>query len=98
VEEAEEVADAEEPRTAKPARGKAKGKRGRRGSGSSRRAPVRTPPKASAPSATVVVDPTPVVKTGSTDKHLVNDEPVEPQPVRKPRGRYDLDAIPDDYD
>jgi len=45
-----------------------------------------------------MTDEAPVVKTGSADKHLVNDEPVEPQPARRPRARYDLDAIPDDFD
>jgi hypothetical protein len=39
-----------------------------------------------------------VVKTGSTDKHLADDEPVEHAPVSRPRRRYDLDAIPDDFD
>jgi ribonuclease E len=39
-----------------------------------------------------------VVKTGSADKHLADDEPAEHAPVSRPRRRYDLDAIPDDYD
>jgi hypothetical protein len=40
-----------------------------------------------------------VVKTGSADKHLADDEPIEPAtPPRRPSRRYDLDAIPDDYD
>ena len=41
---------------------------------------------------------TPVVRTGSTDRHLIEDEPVIPQPVRRPRSAVDLDHIPDDFD
>jgi ribonuclease E len=40
----------------------------------------------------------PVVRTGSTDKHLIHDEPVLPDPPRRPRSYRDLDAIPDDMD
>ena len=40
----------------------------------------------------------PVVRTGSTDRHLIEDEPVLPQPVRRPRSAVDLDHIPDDFD
>ena len=39
-----------------------------------------------------------VVKTGSTDRHLIGDEPVLPPPVSRPRTYRDLDAIPDDFD
>jgi hypothetical protein len=39
-----------------------------------------------------------VVKTGSTDRHLMSDEPVLPQPVQRPRTYRDLDHIPDDMD
>jgi hypothetical protein len=39
-----------------------------------------------------------VVKTGSTDRHQIDDEPVAPQPVSRPRSYGDLDAIPDDFD
>jgi len=46
-----------------------------------------------APPATPVV-----VKTGSTDRHLISDEPVLPQPVQRPRTYRDLDHIPDDLD
>ncbi|MCC6422306.1 MAG: Rne/Rng family ribonuclease [Phycisphaerales bacterium] len=42
--------------------------------------------------------PMPVVRTGSTDRHLMSDEPVNPEPVRRPRSYRDLDAIPDDLD
>lgn len=42
--------------------------------------------------------PAPVVRTGSTDRHLISDEPVNPEPIRRPRSYRDLDAIPDDLD
>jgi len=40
----------------------------------------------------------PIVRTGSADRHLIDDEPVIPQPARRPRSVRDLDHIPDDYD
>jgi len=61
---------------------------------STRRAPKRTPPK----KAAAPVVEAPVVKTGSADKHLASDDPIEPQPVTRPRSYSDLDDIPDDYD
>jgi ribonuclease E len=42
--------------------------------------------------------PPPIVRTGSTDRHLIEDEPVNPEPVRRPRTYRDLDFIPDDLD
>jgi hypothetical protein len=55
--------------------------------------PQRTPPQR-APEP-----PQPVVRTGSTDKHLIRDEdPVHVEPTRRPRTYRDLDAIPDDMD
>ncbi len=40
-----------------------------------------------------------VERTGSTDKHLMSDEPAAPPPAQsRPRSYRDLDAIPDDYD
>ena len=39
-----------------------------------------------------------IVRTGSTDRHLIEDEPAFPQPVRRPRSARDLDHIPDDFD
>jgi ribonuclease E len=73
-----------------------------------RRTPKRTPPKKSfsakeeAPadqSRAAAADAIPVVRTGSADKHLADDEPVDPSPApRRPTRRYDLDEIPDDYD
>jgi hypothetical protein len=82
-----------------------RGRRGRGGSGAGQNenqsapaasaepiappAPVRIPPPAPQP---------PLVKTGSMDKHLVHDEPIDPEPPRRPRSYRDLDAIPDDLD
>ena len=43
-------------------------------------------------------DPPPVVRTGSTDRHLIHDEPVAPEIVRRPRSYSDLDQIPDDLE
>jgi hypothetical protein len=42
--------------------------------------------------------PVPVQRTGSTDRHLLHDEPVLPQPLSRPRTYRDLDQIPDDLD
>jgi hypothetical protein len=46
----------------------------------------------------VVIPQPPITRTGSTDRHLVSDEPVAPQPLSRPRSYRDLDAIPDDFD
>ena len=51
-----------------------------------------------APAAPVVIPQPPITRTGSTDRHLVSDEPVAPQPLSRPRSYRDLDAIPDDFD
>jgi len=40
----------------------------------------------------------PVQRTGSTDRHLLQDQPVMPQPLSRPRTYRDLDQIPDDFD
>jgi ribonuclease E len=40
----------------------------------------------------------PVVRTGSTDRHLVSDEPIAPLPPSRPQRYSDLDHIPDDFD
>jgi ribonuclease E len=36
--------------------------------------------------------------TGSADRHLAHDEPIEPPRASRPRSHRDLDSIPDDYD
>ena len=38
------------------------------------------------------------MRTGSTDRHLMHDEPVMDEPVRRPRSYRDLDQIPDDME
>jgi ribonuclease E len=46
-----------------------------------------------------VAPATPVARSGSTDRHLVIDDvPVDPEPVRRPRSVRDLDEVPDDFD
>jgi hypothetical protein len=110
VEDAEPSAPKKRTRKA-PSTGKSKATKAKatkpsasKSKASSRRTPKRTPPAKSAASesssskAVTVADDAPVVKTGSTDKHLADDEPVEDAPVSRPRRRYDLDAIPDDFD
>jgi ribonuclease E len=52
-------------------------------------APVETPPALSPPI---------VQRTGSTDRHLIHDEPILPEPLPRPRSYRDLDQIPDDLD
>jgi len=58
-----------------------------------RRPPVPEPPRQLPP-----VPDQPVVRTGSTDRHLASDEPVIPQPISRPRSYRDLDEIPDDFE
>lgn len=56
------------------------------------------PKPAAVPQRPAPPPPAPVVRTGSTDRHLIADEPVNPEPIRRPRSYRDLDAIPDDLD
>jgi ribonuclease E len=56
-----------------------------------------------APTPKAAIEPPPaepvvVARTGSTDRHLIEDEPAFPQPVRRPKSVRDLDHIPDDFD
>ena len=46
-------------------------------------------------SAPKPIHQSPVVKTGSSDKHLADDEPVAHEPVRRPSSYSDLDELPD---
>jgi hypothetical protein len=74
-----------------------RGSRGGRGRG--RSVPVAEVAATAANRAQTAPPPLPVVvKTGSTDRHLMSDEPVLPQPVQRPRTYRDLDHIPDDLD
>ena len=91
-----EAVEAEET----PSEPKPKAKRKSRAiSGRSRRKaavePGPTPKVTAEPSP---ADPVVVVRTGSTDRHLIEDEPAFPQPVRRPKSVRDLDHIPDDFD
>ncbi|MCS7034951.1 MAG: Rne/Rng family ribonuclease, partial [Phycisphaerae bacterium] len=52
--------------------------------------PLNPPPRATAPPP-----PIQVVSTGTVDKHLADDEPVDYQPPRRPRSYHDLDELPD---
>lgn len=61
--------------------------------------PQQPAPQAPAPQPRPAPAPQPPVKrTGSTDRHLLHDEPVLPQPISRPRSYRDLDQIPDDLD
>lgn len=67
--------------------------------------PVNVPPpiparRSPTPVAVPPPIPTPPLVGGpkSADKHLADDEPVEPQPLRRPHTPRDLDAIPEDHD
>jgi ribonuclease E len=95
-------ADGEQPRRRRRRRGGRRHRRkknGRAGNGNAPEGdsatavgqPARPPshPRAAAP---------PIVKTGSTDRHLIEDEAAAPEPARRPRTYRDLDSIPDDFD
>lgn len=56
------------------------------------------PKKTKATPLAQVAEPQAVVRTGSSDKHLNDDEPIEQGPVFRPDSYGDLDAIPDDFD
>jgi ribonuclease E len=67
--------------------------------GRPKRIPPAKKPKAAARGKKDDTVPSPdVVPTGSADKHLAGDEPVDPTPLSRPKSYSDLDAIPDDYD
>jgi hypothetical protein len=76
-----------------------RGGRGRGGRGRGGNAPQPSSP-ANAPSdqAPRAKEAPTLTKTGSADRHLINDEPIAPPPVARPRSYRDLDSIPDDYD
>jgi ribonuclease E len=52
------------------------------------------------PASKPLILPEPVIvqRTGSTDRHLMHDEPILPEPLPRPRSYRDLDQIPDDLD
>jgi ribonuclease E len=79
----------------------AKAPRKRRAAAGSARKPARVSRKAPVVVAVPGPEPIPVpmVRTGSTDRHLVLDDiPIDPEPVRRPRSVRDLDFVPDDFD
>ena len=93
-----EQPSADEAGDEKPRRSRPRGGRGRRRKPA---ADSQTPePTGEAqPAASAAPEESPViVRTGSTDRHLIQDEPILPQPVRRPRSVRDLDTIPDDFD
>ena len=61
-------------------------------------APASAAASSQPPPKPTIADTPPVVRTGSTDRHLNDEEPVHHEPVRRPRSHRDLDQIPDDYD
>ena len=63
-----------------------------------RKPPTLETPAAAAPPATPKPVAVPIERTGSTDRHLVDDVPIDPEPPRRPRSYEDLDAVPDDFD
>jgi ribonuclease E len=93
IEEVIEEAPAKTSRRRRPAAAKP-----RKTARPSRKAPAAAPAAAAVeatPEAVVV----PNVRSGSTDRHLVLDDvPVDPEPVRRPRSARDLDEVPDDFD
>ncbi len=58
----------------------------------------KSPPPRRLPPPQVAPQPLPVTRTGSTDRHLIHDDPVIPEPIHRPRSYRDLDQIPDDLD
>jgi ribonuclease E len=93
-----EQPSADEAEEEKPRRRRPRGGRGRRRKPAS---DSQTPEPAGEiqPAASAPPEESPViVRTGSTDRHLIQDEPILPQPVRRPRSVRDLDTIPDDFD
>jgi hypothetical protein len=90
---------ADEPQKKKTRRGSRGGvRRSRAKKAAAEGAPISEQGK-SLPVAESTPPPAPaVVRTGSTDRHLISDEPVSPEPVYRPRTYRDLDHIPDDLD
>jgi ribonuclease E len=103
-----EVSPIEPPAQASPDQPESTGhrRRGRRGgrrrgrgqSGQTRQPPPLAGAASSGHDAPRASEAPTLTRTGSADKHLINDEPVAPQPVSRPRSVRDLDSIPDDYD
>jgi ribonuclease E len=50
------------------------------------------------PEPKILPAPVAIPRTGSSDRHLMHDEPILPEPLPRPRSYRDLDQIPDDLD
>lgn len=72
--------------------------RGKRGAAAEPERQSSANPQAEKSASAPAIAEAPIVRTGSTDKHLHDEEPVLHEPVRRPRSYRDLDHIPDDYD
>lgn len=79
-----------------------KAKKTSRPSSSRRKKSTQSAAEAGAADATAAANqaqrPAAAARSGSTDRHLMHDEPVLPPPVSRPRTYRDLDHIPDDMD
>jgi ribonuclease E len=100
---AKKASDANEEESAEPAESKPRRRRrGGRGRGRGKKVIAKSEgEEATQESAAAKAEPTPehtVIRTGSTDRHLIEDEPAFSPPVRRPRSIRDLDSIPDDFD
>jgi ribonuclease E len=87
--------------SAEPAKAPAR-RRGARGRGKQAASTGSAPASPSHPSvpagSSALIAASAVARTGSTDRHLISDEPVNPPPLQRPRTYRDLDQIPDDLD
>ena len=92
------VSDEESEAKPKRRRRGSRGGRGRRKKSAENGEVTPTAAQATSETGTRASQPVEVVRTGSTDRHLVDDEPVLPPPTRRPRSARDLDHIPDDFD
>jgi len=103
VQPAPKAPASEPPAQPKPARrrGSRGGQTTRKGRSRSKAAQASPDDKASQPepqAPAAAAPSTSVIRTGSSDRHLMQDEPILPQPLARPKTYRDLDSIPDDLD
>ncbi|MDB5356239.1 MAG: ribonuclease, Rne/Rng family [Phycisphaerales bacterium] len=100
AEPAQAVDDAEAATASEPTKPKGRHRGGRGRGGKKAKAAADKTPATSSRSASREPEPvsTPIVRTGSADRHLADEEPVHHEPTRRPRTLRDLDAIPEDFD
>ena len=103
VQPAPKAPASEPPAQPKPARrrGSRGGQTTRKGRSRSKASQASPDDKASQPEAQAPAGAAPstsVIRTGSSDRHLMQDEPILPQPLARPKTYRDLDSIPDDLD